>query len=194
MITDPANGGTVPSLMWRAAPSPRWVLGWVLLSNSRATGQGRTRSPRCSVVPRTPPDPRRRSSSTHHRAGRTVKYRLREDALTALGSAVTYRRRTTDQLDRKIIELVNETGTINARMVRILLDLDAVGASRVLADLVDRGILVKTSEATRGPNVTYGRGAAFPAKAGSRSNQRDGRAQREPRSQAQLPLDGLEEQ
>ena len=122
------------------------------------------------------------------------KYRLREDALTALGSAVTYRRRTTDQLDRKIIELVNETGTINARMVRILLDLDAVGASRVLADLVDRGILVKTSEATRCPSVTYGRGAAFPAKAGSRSNQRDGRAQREPRSPAQLPLDGLEEQ
>lgn len=97
------------------------------------------------------------------------KYRLREEALSALGPAVTYRRRTTDQLDRKIIELVNETGTINARMVRILLDLDAVGASRVLADLVDRDILVKTSEARRGPSVTYGRGSMFPSKAKPRS-------------------------
>lgn len=96
-------------------------------------------------------------------------YRLREEALAALGPAVTYRRRTTDQLDRKIIELVNETGTINARMVRILLDLDVVGASRVLADLVDRDILVKTSEASRGPSVTYGRGPAFPSKATRRS-------------------------
>lgn len=92
------------------------------------------------------------------------KYRLREDALAALGSAVTYRRRTTDQLDRKIIELVHETQSINARMVRILLDLDTVSASRILADLVERQILVKTSEATRGPSVTYGRGSAFPSK------------------------------
>ncbi len=92
------------------------------------------------------------------------KYRLREEALAALGSAVTYRRRTTDQLDRKIIDLVNETDTINARMVRILLDLDTVGASRLLADLVERRILVKTSEATRGPGVTYGRGSEFPSR------------------------------
>lgn len=97
------------------------------------------------------------------------KYRLREDALAALGTAVTYRRRTTDQLDRKVIELVNETGTINGRMVRILLDLDTVGASRLLADLVERDILVKTSEATRGPSVTYGRGASFPSSAKRRS-------------------------
>lgn len=96
------------------------------------------------------------------------KYRLREEALAALGSAVTYRRRTTDQLDRKIVEMVNETGTINSRMVRLLLDLDTVSASRVLADLVDRNILLKTSEATRGPSVTYGKGSAFPSKASKR--------------------------
>lgn len=92
------------------------------------------------------------------------KYRLREEALAALGPAVTYRRRTTDQLDRKIVDLVRETNSINARMVRILLDLDAVSASRVLSDLVDRGILIKTSTATRGPSVTYGRGEKFPHK------------------------------
>lgn len=55
-----------------------------------------------------------------------------DEALSALGPAAAHRCRTTDQLDRRIIELVNETGTINARMVRILLDLDTVRASRVL--------------------------------------------------------------
>jgi ATP-dependent DNA helicase RecG len=118
------------------------------------------------------------------------KYRLREGALAALGPAVTYRRRTTDQLDRKIIELVNETGTINARMVRILLDLDTVGASRVLADLVEREILVKTSEATRGPSVTYGRGVSFPSK--SRSKPVDEPLESQQHDPNQLSFDHLE--
>lgn len=95
------------------------------------------------------------------------KYRLHEDAITALGSAVTYRRRTTDQVDRKVIELVRETGTINSRMVKILLDLDTPSASRVLADLVERQVLVKTSAATRGPSVTYGKGKKFPSRGNS---------------------------
>jgi ATP-dependent DNA helicase RecG len=115
---------------------------------------------------------------------------LREGALAALGPAVTYRRRTTDQLDRKIIELVNETGTINARMVRILLDLDTVGASRVLADLVEREILVKTSEATRGPSVTYGRGVSFPSK--SRSKPVDEPLESQQHDPNQLSFDHLE--
>ena len=37
-------------------------------------------------------------------------------------------------------------------------------ASRILSDLVDRGILVKTSTASRGPTVTYGPGAKFPTR------------------------------
>jgi ATP-dependent DNA helicase RecG len=90
-------------------------------------------------------------------------YRLREDAVAALGPALTYRRRTTDEYDRKIIGLLLEAGQINARMVKLMLDLDASPASRVLGDLVERGILVKTSEAQRGPGVTYGPGPAFPA-------------------------------
>lgn len=45
-----------------------------------------------------------------------------------------------------------------------MLDVDRVTASRLLADLVDRQILVKTSRAQRGPSVTYGAGAAFPGK------------------------------
>jgi ATP-dependent DNA helicase RecG len=148
-----------------------------------------------SVLARLSGDEIRLLEPTRETARRAYpKYRLREDALTALGSAVTYRRRTTDQLDRKVIELVNETGTINARMVRILLDLDTVGASRLLADLVEREILVKTSEARRGPSVTYGRGAAFPTKAGGRGNTRDGNASRASRGPGQLPLEGLDDQ
>lgn len=89
-------------------------------------------------------------------------YRLREHVISALGPAVTYRRRTTDEYDRKVVQLVRESGQINARIVKIALDLDSVSASRVLSDLVARAILVKTSEAARGPSVTYGPGRAFP--------------------------------
>lgn len=146
-----------------------------------------------SVLARLSSDDVRLLEPTRESARRAYpKYRLREDALVALGSAVTYRRRTTDQLDRKIIELVNKTGTINARMVRILLDLDTVGASRVLADLVEREILVKTSEATRGPSVTYGRGTAFPAKAGRRGTPSKGAVSRGERVQDQLPIEDLD--
>jgi len=94
---------------------------------------------------------------------RHPNYRLREHVITALGPAVTYRRRTSDEYDRKLVELLRETGKVNARMARIALDLDAAAASRVLADLVERGVLVKTSDAQRGPSVTYGPGAQFPA-------------------------------
>ena len=90
------------------------------------------------------------------------KYRLREEPLTALGSAVSYRRRTTDQLDRKIIELVRETHTVNARMIKVMLDLDAKSVSRLLGDMVSRGILAKLPGAQRGPGVTYGPGEDFP--------------------------------
>jgi ATP-dependent DNA helicase RecG len=90
------------------------------------------------------------------------RFRLREDVVAALGSAITYRRRTPDESDRKIIGLVGETGEVNARMVRLILDLDATATSRVLSSLMERDILVKTSKAQRGPGVTYGPGPRFP--------------------------------
>jgi ATP-dependent DNA helicase RecG len=95
---------------------------------------------------------------------RHPNYRLQEHVVSALGPAVSYRRRTTDEYDRKIIELVREIGHINARMVKIALDLDTTPVSRVLGDLVTREVLVKTSEAQRGPAVTYGPGPKFPHK------------------------------
>lgn len=106
-------------------------------------------------------------------------YRLREHVISALGPAVTYRRRTTDEYDRKIVQLVVEVGNINARLVKIALDLETAAVSRVLSDLVERQILAKTSEATRGPSVTYGPGERFPKLEKGRKVKRDGRPGRE---------------
>lgn len=112
---------------------------------------------RLATAPADMLEPTRETARRQH-----PNYRLREHVITALGPAVTYRRRTTDEYDRKVVELVRESGTINARIIRIALDLAAVPASRLLADLVERRILVKTSEAQRGPSVTYGPGPDFP--------------------------------
>lgn len=112
---------------------------------------------RLATAPANMLEPTRETARRHH-----PNYRLREHVITALGPAVTYRRRTTDEYDRKVVELVREAGTINARIIRIALDLAGVPASRLLADLVERRILVKTSEAQRGPSVTYGAGPDFP--------------------------------
>lgn len=112
---------------------------------------------RLSTAPADMLEPTRETARRQH-----PNYRLREHVITALGPAVTYRRRTTDEYDRKVVELVREAGTINARIIRIALDLAAVPASRLLADLVERRILAKTSESQRGPSVTYGPGPDFP--------------------------------
>ncbi len=102
---------------------------------------------------------------------RQPNYRLREHAIRSLDTAVRYRRRTADETDRKVIELVRETGQVNARLIKIALDLNTLTASRVLGSLVERQILVKTSTSQRGPGVTYGPGPRFPATrpAGSRA-------------------------
>lgn len=105
-----------------------------------------------------------------HRHG---TFRLRGEAIAALGPAVEYRSRAGDDTDRKIISLVRETGQVTGRLVRELLDVHPTTASRILADLVDRQVLVKTSTASRGPSVTYGKGPKFPrAKRGTRTSSR----------------------
>lgn len=115
----------------------------------------------------------RTRGSTTHRMG---TYRLRGSVITALGPAVKYHRRTTDETDRKVIDIVRETGQVNGRLVRSLLDVDAATASRIIGGLVERGVLTKTSEAQRGPSVTYGKGAAFPGRATKKlSRSRGGR-------------------
>ncbi len=130
-------------------------------------------------------EPIRLIERTRHDARRAEpKFRLTSHALAALGTSVAYRRSSTEESDRKIVGLVRETDEINARMVRLLLDLDTPATSRLLADLVERGLLVKTSEAQRGPSVTYGPGPSFPSSRGKRA-----RPRRQPPEQQRLPAD-----
>jgi len=97
------------------------------------------------------------------------KYRLREEALQALGPAVGYHhRRAIDEFDRKAIAHVREYGRITNKTVRNIFTVDVYRARTILADLVNRGVLVKTSEAERGPGVEYGPGPKFPATTRSR--------------------------
>jgi ATP-dependent DNA helicase RecG len=113
---------------------------------------------------------------------RMPTYRLRENALKELGTAVSYRRRTADEIDNKIVATVAELGQITNRVVQALLDVKVERASRILADLVDREILVKTSPHERGPRVTYGPGRRFPVKSATRSRVRR-------REEGRLPFD-----
>jgi ATP-dependent DNA helicase RecG len=95
-------------------------------------------------------------------------YRLRGAILQELGSAICYHRRTTDEIDRKVIEHVREYGRITNKTVRNLLDVKVDRGAAILRDLVRRDILVKTSTAQRGPSVEYGRGAKFPKRGARR--------------------------
>lgn len=90
-------------------------------------------------------------------------YRLRGEVLRALGSAVTYNRRTVDEIDRKVIAHVREYGKVTNNTLKNLFDIDVYKARDIIADLAQRQILKRTSEAQRGPSVTWGAGPKFPA-------------------------------
>jgi len=89
-------------------------------------------------------------------------YRLRGAALSALGPAVRYHRRTIDDIDRKVVDHVREYGRITNKTARNLFDVDVYQANAIITDLVERQILVKTSPQQRGPSIEYGRGPTFP--------------------------------
>jgi len=108
-------------------------------------------------------EPTRQTARSRHPA-----YRFRGHALKELGSAVTYHRRTGDEIDRKVIATVVELGQITNGVVQALFDVKVERASRILSDLVDRSILVKTSAHERGPRVTYGPGPKFPSRKAAR--------------------------
>jgi len=59
---------------------------------------------------------------------------------------------------------VREHRTTTNRTVQNLFDVGIQRASNVLADLVQRKILVKKSSHEGGPGVQYGRGSKFPPK------------------------------
>jgi len=93
----------------------------------------------------------------------TPIYRLRDGALKALGSAVAYQRRTTDEIDRKVIAHVREYGKITNKTLQNFFDVHVYRARDIISDLVKREILIRTSENQRGPKVEWGPGPKFPS-------------------------------
>jgi ATP-dependent DNA helicase RecG len=91
-------------------------------------------------------------------------YRLRGNAIAALGPAIKYQARSDAERDRKVTEHVREYGAINNSTVQRLFDVNVYAARDILRELVDRGVIVRTSEQTRGPSVRYGEGPMFPAR------------------------------
>ncbi|HRO59691.1 MAG TPA: ATP-binding protein [Burkholderiaceae bacterium] len=102
-----------------------------------------------------------RTRATSGRSNPT--YRLRGSALQGMGSAVQYNRRATDEIDRKVIAHVREYGRITNRTLQNFLDVGVFKARDLIADLVQREILVRISEQQRGPKVEWGPGPKFPA-------------------------------
>jgi ATP-dependent DNA helicase RecG len=101
-------------------------------------------------------------STRDSRRQKKRQYRLRAEALKALGAAVRYHRRTIDEIDRKVLAHINEYGRITNRTLQNLFDIDVWRSRDILADLQQRQIIVRTSEVGRGPNVEYGPGPKFP--------------------------------
>lgn len=102
---------------------------------------------------------------------RKKQYRLRGDALKALGTAVRYHRRNTDDIDRKIIAHISEYGKVTNRTLQNMFDIDVWRARDILADLQQRSLIVRTSEAARGPHVEYGPGPKFPRRRSRRTTE-----------------------
>jgi ATP-dependent DNA helicase RecG len=73
---------------------------------------------------------------------RKKHYRLRGDTLRALGAAVRYHRRSTDQVDRKVIAHINEYGKITNRTLQNIFDIDVWRARDILARLQARSLIV----------------------------------------------------
>lgn len=100
---------------------------------------------------------------------RRKEYRLRGDTLKAFGTAVRYHRRTTDEIDRKVIAHINGYGNVTDRTLQNVFDIDLWRALDILADLQQRSLIVRSSEAARGPHGEYGPGPKFPRRRARRT-------------------------
>jgi len=117
---------------------------------------------------------------TLHRTRPT--YRLAGDAMTRLGNAVAYHGRTSDEIDRKVIDHMRDYGEINNRTVQRLFDVDVYAARDMLRDLVARDVITRVSEQSRGTAVRYGPGPGFPKKARKTSAGKSRSSKEEPPS------------
>jgi len=102
---------------------------------------------------------------TRETARRTnPSYRLRGDVIRALGTAVPYARHSSDEIERRVVAHMREYGRITNSTVQNLFNVRVQRANQILRDLRDRQLIIRTSEATRGPSVDYGKGPRFPEK------------------------------
>lgn len=103
--------------------------------------------------------------ATRQTARRThPNYRFREEPLKLLGTAVPYIRHKADDIERRVVQHVREYGRITNQTVQNLFNVKSDRANQILKDLRQREVLVKTSDAQRGPSVEYGEGPKFPPK------------------------------
>jgi len=91
-------------------------------------------------------------------------YRLQNQPLVDLARAVSYRRRTLDGSDEKIVDNVVEYGFVTNKTLQRLFDIDVYAARNMLSALRDRDVLEKIGDARGGPGVKYGPGKKFPKK------------------------------
>lgn len=98
-------------------------------------------------------EPTRRSASRPH-----PRYALSADALSALGRAVSYHRRSADGIDQKVHAHVAEYGYVTNQTLRRMFDLTVYSARDLLRDLQQRGLLKKLDDKVSGPGVRYGPG------------------------------------
>ena len=120
-------------------------------------------------------EPTRQSARAAH-----PNYRLREEAVRRLGTAVPYARHSGDEIDRRMIAHVHEYGRITNATVQNLFTVSMSRAHQILAGLVQRELLRKTSSAQRGPTVEYGPGERFPPRPGRRRTRRSSSEQDKP--------------
>lgn len=95
-------------------------------------------------------------------------YRLRNKPLAELSRAVSYRRRTLDEIDAKVVEHVDEYGFVTNKTLQRLFDVNVYAARNMLTNLRERGLVRKIGDARGGPGVKYGPGQKFPKKRGKK--------------------------
>lgn len=94
--------------------------------------------------------------------GARARYRLSKGAIAGLTTAVTSRRHSSIEIERAVLAYLVEHGRITNQVVRALFGVGTPRASVILRDLVNTGLLERTSEAKRGPAVEYGPGPLLP--------------------------------
>ncbi|WP_233357153.1 AlbA family DNA-binding domain-containing protein [Saccharomonospora iraqiensis] len=105
---------------------------------------------------------------------RFPSYRLRAEVVAQLGHAVSYHSRAMDDIDKKVIEHINDYGEINNRTIQRLFDVDVYQARDILRELVGREIITRSSTQRRGVAVRYAAGPKFPDRQRTRRSTRSG--------------------